>query len=141
MPIDGPTSVGGARVDLGQRIVRSGTVAASPAAAAETIIASVTIPGGLPTSVGVLITGFAAFTVGASGTAVTLRIRQTDASGTIVKATGAVTFTAGNLGSICLAGTDTAPGSAGQVYVLTMTVTAGAASSTVSAVELQAIVV
>ncbi len=128
-------------VDPSPRVVRTGTVVASPAAAAETIIASLTVVPDLVVGLGVVLHGYAAYTVGTSGTAVTLRIRRTDVAGTIVKASGAMTRTAANLAADSIVAVDTGPTLPNQVYVLTMQVTAGAAASTVSAVELVAIVV
>ncbi len=139
MPAD-PIHLSALALDLSPRLQRSGTVAGSPAAAAETIIASLTIAGDLAVSRGIFLFGYAAYTVGTSGTAVQFRLRQTDLAGTVVKASGALTRTAANLYADTILGLDTAPVMPGQVYVLTMIVTAGAAASTVSAVELIAIV-
>lgn len=127
--------------DLSARFQSTQAVAASPTANAETIIATLTLDSFNDISVvnGVRLHGWAAFTVGTSGTAVNLRIRQTNASGTIIAATGATTATAANLAALEVVGKDPAPGIG--VYVLTMTVTGGAAASTVSAVHLGAIIV
>jgi hypothetical protein len=132
-----------AGLDLQSRIPLSTTVVASPTDATETIIASITLTGDVAVQRSVIIRGFAAFTVGTSGTAVRLRIRQTNASGTVKGDTGALTggISAGNLVVENVVGVDAAPSNTGQVYVLTLQVTAGAAASTVSAVELDAIVV
>lgn len=142
MPVT-PIRIASSELDLSQRIVDSTTVVASPAAAAETIIASVTIPDFniLAVTQRIYLQGWAAFTVGTSGTAVNLRIRQTNVAGTVIAATGALTggVTAANLLAIDVCGSDATPGVA--TYVMTLTVTAGAAASTVSAVELIAMVV
>jgi hypothetical protein len=132
-----------AGIDLQSRIPLSTTVVASPTDATETIIASITLTGDVAVQRSVIIRGFAAFTVGTSGTAVRLRIRQTNVSGTVKGDTGALTggISAGNLVVENVVGVDAAPSNTGQVYVLTLQVTAGAAASTVSAVELDAIVV
>lgn len=127
-------------IDLSPRVQRSTTVAASPAASSETTICTLTVSGNIAVSTGILLFGWAAFTVGASGVSVNLKLRQTDTSGTTVAATGAVTYTAADLGSLSLQGFDTAGVLPGQVYVLTMTVASGAASSTVSACQLTAVV-
>lgn len=140
-PVPVPTRLAGSAVDLADRISRSATVAASPALAAETTVCTVTVAGYPPTGLGVILFGFAAFTVGASGVSVNAKLRKTDTSGTTLKATGAVTFTAGNLGSLSILGVDTSPSLPGQVYVLTLTVASGAAESTVSAVELIALAI
>lgn len=134
MPV--PTRILGDAVDLSPRVKRSATVTGSPAAAAETIVATSPAAGDLQLGIGILILAFAAVTVGTNGTALTWRIRQTDASGTIVKSSGAKTAVAANLTDEVIAGFDTAPAASGQVYVLTLTVTAGSAASTVSAVEI-----
>lgn len=141
MPVPINRSVAGS--DLSARFFQSSTVAGSPAAAAETIICTLTVTGD-PTLVnGVILLGFAAFTVGTSGTACRLRIRQTDTSGATKGDTGATTggIAAANVVDMNVAGVDTSPTLTNQVYVLTLTVTAGAAASTVSAAQLVAIVV
>jgi hypothetical protein len=131
-------------IDLAQRFVVSTAIVGSPALAAETIICQTpALPGDLAFSTGVLLAGWAAYTVGTSGTAVTLRIRQTNVAGTIIVSTGALTGSqhgAAILSADDINGLDTAPAGA-QVYVLTMQVTAGAAVSTVSATLLNAIAV
>ena len=141
MPV--PLTETSAGIDLTQRIASTKVVVASPALAAETIIASLTVNTDEAILSGVLLRGFAAFTVGTSGTAVTLRIRQTNVSGTVVATTGALTggITAGGLVAETILGVDASPAATGQVYVLTLQVTAGSAASTVSAVELDATVV
>lgn len=138
-----PIGESAAGIDFTTRIPVSTTVAASPSGATETTIASITLTGDIAVQRSVIIRGFAAFTVGTSGTAVRLRIRQTNTSGTVVGDTGALTggIAAGNLVVENVAGVDASPSNTGQVYVLTLTVTSGAAASTVSAVELDAIVV
>lgn len=130
-------------IDLTQRVAVSTTVAASPSGATETTIATLTIPGDISVIRSVILRGWAAFTVGTSGTAVQLRIRQTNTSGTVVGNSGALTggVAAGNLLVESVAGADASPSNTGQVYVLTLTVTSGAAASTVSAVEFDAIIV
>lgn len=127
-------------LDLSDRIVHSETVVASPAAAAETIIASVTIPGNITIVNGIVLIGWAAYTVGTNGTAVTLRIRQTNVTGSVIASSGALTSTAANLDARSVLGFDSAPAD-GQIYKLTMIVTSGSAASTVSALELAAIAI
>ena len=135
-----PIQLNAAGVDLGPRYFRTATVVASPAAAAETIVASLTITEDLAVSKGIALVGFGAFTVGASGVSVNMRIRKTDVVGTALKATGAITYTAADLGALTVVAFDTAPTLPNQVYVLTAIVASGAAASTFSAVELQALV-
>ena len=136
-----PIDYSSALVDLSQRFQGTSTVVASPADATETIIASLTIAdfGNLTVTSGIRLHGFAAFTVGTNGVTANLRIRQTDASGTIVKATGAVIAVATNLLAMNVLGADAAPGIG--TYVLTLTVGSGSAASTVSAVHLSATVI
>jgi hypothetical protein len=130
-------------VDLSPRIAATTTIVGSPAAAAETIVAQLNLNTDETIVSGVLLKGWAAFTVGTNGTAVTFRIRRTNVAGTIVSTTGALTggVAATNLLAQDIAGFDTGAAIIGQVYVLTMQVTAGSAPSTVSAVQLDAIIV
>lgn len=138
-----PIRLASSELDLSQRVVDSTTVVASPAAAAETIICSLTIPdfNVLAVTQRVYLMGWAAFTVGTNGTAVTFKIRQTNVSGTTIVSTGALTggVAATNLMAQDISGSDATPGAA--VYVLTMQVTGGSAASTVSATQLLALVV
>jgi len=129
-------------LDLSPRVVTSTTVAASPSAATETTICTITLPTNVAVSAGILLFGWAALTVGTSGTAVNARLRRTDTAGAVQAATGATTggIAAGNLIDINVQAFDTGPAS-GQVYVLTLTVTGGAAASTVSACSILALVV
>lgn len=131
----------GAGIDLSPRFVRSVTVAASPAAATETTIATITLPASISQAVGIEVFGWAGFTVGTNGVSVSLKIRQTNTSGSTIAASGAVTATAANLSQGVVCGLDTAGVLPGQVYVLTMTVASGSATSTVSAVYLRALIV
>ena len=136
-----PLRLSAAGIDLSPRVLTTGTVVGSPTADAETIVASLTIPGNLVTSTGILLRGWGAFTVGTNGVSVNLRLRKTDVAGTILAATGAVTATAADLGALTVDGLDTAPVLPNAVYVLTAEVVSGSAASTFSAVRLSAIVV
>ncbi len=92
---------------------------------------------------GIVVFGWVAFTVGTSGTAVNLKIRRTNASGATQAATGAVNegvTAATQLATRQIMAFDTGP-TLPQIYVATLTVTGGAAASTVSAVQLTAIAV
>lgn len=130
---------------MSKRFVVSTAIVGSPAAAAETIIAQIPLSfGGMPITSGVSCSGWVAYTVGTSGTAVQLRIRQTNVAGSVIGNTGALTGSqhgAAILSADDVEGFDTAPAAAGQVYVLTMQVTAGAAVSTVSAVVMRCVAV
>jgi len=143
-------SVGGKGVDLSPRAVSSSTVVGSPATNGATNVCQVTnIPADVAVQSGVFLSGCVSLTVGTSGTAVTVKIRQgtTAGSGTTVASTGAITggISAGNLISQDIQGFDTgvsgggAPGSTS--YFLEVTITGGAATSTVSQTNLTAIVV
>lgn len=141
MPV--PIGENAAGLDLSQRAAATTAIVGSPALAAETIIASLTLNTDEQIMSGVMLRGFAAFTVGTSGTAVTLRIRRTNVAGAVVATTGALTggIAAAGLVAETILGFDTGAAVTGQVYVLTLQVTSGAAASTVSAVELDALVV
>lgn len=143
MPPVQPITRNAAGLDFNPRFLTTSAITGSPATNAETIVATLAaIDDTLAVMSGVWLSGVVSFTVGTSGTAITVRIRQTNTSGTIVASTGAITggVSAGNLLSQDLQGFDTAP-SGSQVYVLTLQVTGGAATSTVSATNLVALVV
>lgn len=129
--------------DLTKRIGVYKTVDASPATNAETVIATLTLPSFSDIAVlsGVRVSGWAAFTVGTSGTAITMKIRQTNVSGSTIVTSGALTggISAGNLVAQDVEGFDVGAGASS--YALTLTVTGGAATSTVSALLLQAVII
>jgi len=131
-------------LDLSKRVVQTTTVSASPALAAETVVATTpAFDASVPFVTGVIIMVDLAYTIGTSGTACTVKIRQTNVSGTVLFNSGAQTGghnTAGQLVADSATGFDTAP-VAGQTYCVTLQVTAGAAASTVSAVTLVAIAI
>jgi hypothetical protein len=135
MPV--PIKESAVSIDMSPRFSGSSTVQGSPiAAAAETVIATVTLPdfGNTAIVAGVRLQGWAAFTVGTNGTAATLRIRKTDINGSVVQSTGACTVTAANLVALDVLGADAAPGVG--TYVLTLQITNGSANTTVSAVHI-----
>lgn len=132
-----PIQYSGAAVDLSTRYAGTTTVVASPALAAETIIATVTIPNNIAIASGVRVYGWAAFTVGTSGISATLQIRRTNVTGSVVASSGAVTVVATDLYALPVLGFDAAA-PPGTVYKLTLTIGSGAAASTVSAVLLDA---
>lgn len=140
MPAD-PIQIGAAGIDLSGRVFSTATVVGSPAAAAETVVAQVSIGPELGVGLGVLLLGYAAFTVGTNGTAVTTRLRRDSVAGTIVKSSGALTATAAQLIDRSIVGVDLSPTLPNEVYVLTLEVTAGSAASTVSATSLIAVVI
>ena len=125
-------------LDMSPRFTGTSTVVGSPALAAETIIASITLAtfGDMVLTSGVRLSCFAAFTVGTSGVSATMRVRQTDVNGTVVQSTGALTVAAGNLYAPTMVCFDAQPGKA--TYVLTLQIGSGAATSTVSAVHMSA---
>lgn len=130
-----------AHADLSSRFVWSTAVVASPALAAETVIASVLIPTDATLVKGVILNGWAALTVGTSGVSLRFRIRQGSITGSTVADSGLLTAVAANLVQSGVQGIDTAAVLPNQTYVLTLIVGSGAAISTVSAVLLNAIVV
>ena len=79
-----PFETSGRFIDLSSRWKRTSTVVASPAAAAETIIATLTISEALQQALGVELVAWCAFTVGTNGVSANLKIRQTDASGSTI---------------------------------------------------------
>jgi hypothetical protein len=130
--------------DLSARFLGTSTVVASPVDNTETIIASLAIPnfGDIAVVSGIRLHGFAAFTIGTSGVSGNLKIRQTNASGSTVAATGAVNagvWAATQLTTLTVLGFDATPGVA--TYVMTLTVASGAAASTVSGLHLSAVVI
>jgi hypothetical protein len=139
-----PIRVGGETLNLANRFVFTSAIVGSPALAAETIIAQLQITENEQVVSGVWLDGWAAFTVGTSGSAVQLRIRRTNVAGQIVANSGALTggvAAAALLAQDC-GGVDTGLASiGGQIYVLTLQVTAGAAVSTVTAVVFKAQVI
>ena len=134
---------------MSSRIASSSTIVGSPAAAAETVVCSITgIESDMGVVAGVFLSGVVSFTVGTSGTAIRLRIRTGTAAGagTVIADTGAITggVSATNLLSQDLQGFDTGVTGGGSVgttsYCLTLTVTGGAATSTVSQTNLVALI-
>lgn len=138
-----PIRIDSGAIDLTQRIISNNTIVGSPATNAETTILSVTIPTDMAALLGVIILWTASYTVGTSGTAVTYKVRRTGTSGATVATSGATTagISAGNLVIESGSAFDNGPTLPGQVYVVTMTVTGGAAASTVSAANIIAIAV
>lgn len=129
--------------DMSARVSASSAVVASPSAAAETLVCQIpALSGDAGTQLGVFLSGVVSFTVGTSGTAIRVRIRQgsTAGAGTVVADTGAITggVSATNLLSQDIQGFDTSPPASG-VYHMSLQVTGGAAASTVSAANLFAL--
>lgn len=119
---------------------RSNAVAGSPAAAAETVIA--TLAGlVLPSNDPVDIEGSCDVTVGTTGNAATLRIRRgADTTGTVLATYGPFTVVAANRVNLTINAVDTqVPELSGQGYVLTLQITAATAISTVNAAYLGAL--
>ena|SRR6202795_2744612 len=134
-----PVQEGADSLDLGNALVSTQAVVASPAAGSETIIASLTIPV-VRDDQEVHLIGVCGFTAGTNGVTAQLKIRRTDASGS-TKATGpAKTVVAASVYDAVVAAKD-APGAVvNQVYVMTLTVGSGSAQSAVSMVDLKALV-
>lgn len=138
-----PIQLDVASVDLSHRIVASKTVVASPAAAAETVIAQISITENEQVISGIVLTGWAALTIGTNGTSLQLRLRETGLAGAVVADTGALTagIAAAGLSAQDVEGFDVVTTAGGRVYVLTAQIANGSAPSTVSAVLLKATVV
>jgi len=141
-----PISVNGAGVDLSARMGGNSTVVASPATNAATVVASIpAIQSAVVAASGVIIFAQVAYTVGTSGTAATYKIRQgtTAGAGSTIFNSGAITsgIAAGNLVVENVFGFDTSPTFPGQAYCLELTITGGAATSTVSAAVMNYIIV
>lgn len=137
----GPFRLSAEGLDLSPRLFRDATVDASPAAAAETVIGTISIPTDVPVALGVLVIADFAWTVGTDGVSGTVRIRRDSVSGTIVKSSGAKTRTAAQLVSDTIVGFDTGASLPNEVYVVTLTVGSASAASTVSAIDVVALVI
>lgn len=141
MPAE-PLRANAVNVDMSARFVQSSVVVGSPATNAETIVCQITVPANATIVTGVQLWGWVAFIVGTSGTGATLKLRQTNTSGSVINVgTGASTVAATNLIETGCQGLDTAGTLPNQIYVLTLQITGGAATSTVSAVQLVALVI
>jgi len=129
-------------VDFSSRIQESHAIVGSPATNAITSVCAVTFSGfgNLQVADGVYLEGTVSLTVGTSGSACKVDIRQTGTSGAVIATTGALTVSAGNLVSFSIQGKDASPLAAG-VWIIAVTITAGAATSTVSGTSLFATVV
>jgi hypothetical protein len=139
-----PIHTSAAVIDLSQRFGATTTVAASPAAGSETVIATLSTPAllGLTIVTGVILKGWAAFTVGTNGVSAQLRIYDTLlATGELIADSGATTWgvAATKLMTEDVMGLD--PEADVGSYCLTLTIGSGSATSTVSAVFLSAIAV
>ncbi len=136
-----PLHLSAAGLDLSPRVFRDATVDGSPAAAAETTIANIAIPDDLAVTEGVLLIGYVAWTVGTAGVSGRFRLRRDSIAGTTIKDSGLTTRVAAELNHDTIVGFDTTPTLPNEVYVLTLIVGSASAESTVSAVELVAIVI
>lgn len=140
MPTDA-TRLSAAVIDLAPRVFRTATVSASPTDATETVVASLTINADVQVNFGIELMGYITYTVGTNGTSGRVRVRRTSVAGATIRDSGALTRTAAQLVEGPIQILDTSPTLPGQVYVVTLTVGAATAASTVSAVELVAVVV
>jgi hypothetical protein len=134
-------AVDGARVFLQSSFFQSAAIVASPAAAAETVVASLTLPVQIRADQTVFLFGNPVYIVGTNGTAGTVRLRRTSVGGALVASSGALVVAATNPVAPILLAPDVPGFVANQVYVLTLQITAGSAASTLSAVALYALVV
>lgn len=131
-----PIILGGGAIDLTRRITKTSTVIGSPAAAAETIVATTpAVDAQLGYSLALVFFNLA-YTIGTNGTACTVQIRQTAAlTGASKFTTGAQTGghnTATQLVADDVMAWDTSPATQ---YTVSLQVTSGSAASTVSAVQ------
>lgn len=136
-----PINATAASLDLSPRVFNDITVDASPALAAETVIATLTLTGDIAVLAGVLLFGWAAYTAGTSAVSGQLRIRRATVAGSVRADSGAVTNVAAALYSTSIMGFDAGAVMPGQIYVLTLQMASGSAVTTVSAVNFTAIVV
>lgn len=141
--------VGGQQVDVSGRMAFSNTVAASPATAAETVVATVTgLKADTAVFSGVFLSGCASLKVGTSGSGVQVRIRTgtTAGAGTVVADSGLINggIAAAALISQDIQGVDTAVTGGGPIgttsYCLTVTVASASAASTISQTNLTAVI-
>lgn len=133
-----PITYNGGAVDLSPRVSQNTTVVASPAAATETIIASITVPSGITITAGVLVICSFGVTIGTNGVSYRTRVRNTGVTGTVVGDTGVETGSAASLYNVTVIGWDTAA-VAGTLEKVTLTIASGSASSTVTPLSIVAI--
>ena len=118
---------------------RTTNVAASPAAAAETVVAAIA-PGAIPAGEvadAVDLEATLDLTVGTAGTAVTVRIRRgVDTTGAVLATFGPFTAVAGNRMNLTAAAPDN---EVNQGYVVTVQVTAATAASAINAANITAV--
>lgn len=131
----------GSRVLLSTAMFQTTSVTGSPAAAAETIIATLVLPVGIRAEQRVFLIGWGTWTVGTSGTSSRVRLRQTNVAGTTVADSGLLNSAAGVVFGPSIIGVDQPGAQNNFTYVMTLTIAAGAAASTVSAVGLVALIV
>lgn len=136
-----PINASADHIDLSPRFFNDITVDASPAAAAETVIATLTLTGDIAVLAGVFLFGWAAYTAGTNAVSGQMRIRRATVAGSVRADSGAVTNVAAALYSTSIMGFDSGAVMPGQVYVLTLQMASGSAPSTVSAVNFSAIIV
>lgn len=130
-------SVGWRAVDFSGRLYVSNTIIGSPAANGETAIATTPVVDGTLEYAKALVDATVAYTIGTSGSACTVQIRQgSGTAGASIFTTGAQTGghnTAGLLVSDEVSTYDLAPA---PQYTITLQITAGAGASTVSKVAI-----
>jgi hypothetical protein len=136
-----PIQYDSAHLDLSARFFSSSVVAGTPALAAETTICTLTLVNDLAIGTGVYLFGWCAFTMGTSGTGATMKIRRTSTAGTTIVTGGITLGVATGIYQPSIMGLDPNPVPNTTVYVLTLTIQAGGAASTVSAAQLTAVAV
>lgn len=112
---------------------------ASLVTTAETVVATLQIPGPASPSAVVLLEGYVALLTGTGTTGVTVRLRQNSVTGTVVATSGVVTqgVAAGAVDTFSINGQDTPGDVASMIYVLTVQQAGASANGTVNAVALQ----
>jgi hypothetical protein len=127
-------------MDLSPRVFATATFIGSPANPTEAVVARVTVSGDIALVVGVVLAVFLSIRVGASGTSVRMRLRQTGLGGAVIADTGAIPETAGTIVTRAALGLDQAA-VLPQVYALTSETAGAVATSTVQEVALVALAV
>ena len=136
-----PIGITADEIDLSSRFLESHAVVGSPAGASETTVCSLTIASDVVVTKGIFLEAWVAVTVGTNGVSLQVKIHHTNSSGATIADTGAVTAVATDLYALSCQGVDAVPVLPGQIYIVTLTVASGSATSTVSAVSLFATIV
>lgn len=129
------------RVFFQTAVFQTTAITGSPAAGAETIVATLPIPANIRADQRVYLLGWLAFTLGTTAASFGVRIRQTNVAGTTVANSGSVTGVAASLFAPSIIGIDSPGLQNSFTYVMTLIANSGSAASTVSAVGLIALLI